>query len=140
MSGQPRSGPLWAVFRLKHFFTISSKERLLTRHRFSKGVHISFIVRRVWCQVNRHRLYENHELYSGRRILTVLIIKLQWKLRSIRNKSEFNTVLGEEHYGQDENNKIVPARRMVELVAHSIQLGHPSSWTVCFLVPGFVSL
>ena len=98
------------------------------------------IVRRVWCQVNRRRLYENHELYSGRRVLTVLIIKLQWQLRSIRNKSEFDTVLGEEQYGQDENNVIVPARPSAELVACSVQLGHSSSWTVCFLVPGFFSL
>ena len=132
------------------------------RHRFAEEVHISLIVRQVWCQVNRRRLYENHELYFGRRVLTVLIIKLQWQLRLIRNKREFNTVLGDEHCGEDENNAIVPvwpsaeldrsssadgradrafdpARPSAQLVACSVQLGHPSSWTVCFLVPGFVS-
>ena len=133
------------------------------RHRFAEEVHISLIVRQVWCQVNRRRLYENHELYFGRRVLTVLIIKLQWQLRLIRNKREFNTVLGDEHCGEDENNAIVPvwpsaeldrsssadgradrafdpARPSAQLVACSVQLGHPSSWTVCFLVLGFVSL
>ena len=109
------------------------------RHRFAEEVHISLIVRQVWCQVNRRRLYGNHEIYSGRRVLTVLIIKLQWQPRLIRNKSEFYTVLGEEHCGQDENNTIVPARpspnwtgparRTAELIACLIQLGHPPSWS-----------
>ncbi|KAF3541559.1 hypothetical protein F2Q69_00022985 [Brassica cretica] len=93
------------------------------RHRFAEEVHISHIVRRVWCQVKRHRLYENNELYSGRRVLTVLIIKLQWQLRSIQNKSEFDTVLGEEHCRQDKNNAVVPARASAELDWSSLAYG-----------------
>ena len=101
------------------------------RHRLVEEVHISLIVRRIWCHVNLRLLYENHELYSGIRVLTVLIIRIQWQLRSIRNKSEFDTVLGEEHCGPDENNTIVPARpsAMAELVVRLIRLGGWPSWS-----------
>ncbi|KAF2572146.1 hypothetical protein F2Q70_00002577 [Brassica cretica] len=57
----------------------------------------------------------------------------------IVRRSEFDTILGEEHCRHDENNAIdparhppnwtSPARRMAEMVARLIQLGHPPNWT-----------
>ncbi|WZZ88641.1 hypothetical protein YC2023_117220 [Brassica napus] len=89
------------------------------------------------------------------------IVEFQRYLRSSQNKSEFDTILGKEPCGQDENNAIVPARpsakldwsssadgragrafdparpsakldwssSAAELVARSIQLGHPPNLT-----------
>ncbi|KAF2573935.1 hypothetical protein F2Q70_00004949 [Brassica cretica] len=51
--------------------------------------------------------------------------------KDLRNQVKATPKASGELQGRDEYNTIVPARRMAELVACSIQLGHPLSWSCC---------